>query len=106
MRAENHTKNGKLKQHILLFLFVGVLLTILGVLVIPFWLLIRKFFASVEYLHTLLVIAFAPLVLMWHEWGNDERRWDSPWLKMFIFDFIYFIIILIFYLVSHAVTRK
>ncbi len=42
MRAENYTKNGKLRQHVLLF----------------------------------------------------------------IFDFIYFIIILIFYLVSHAVTRK
>jgi len=25
MRAENYTKNGKLRQHILLFLFVGVL---------------------------------------------------------------------------------
>jgi heme O synthase-like polyprenyltransferase len=106
MRVENNTKNGKLKQHTLLFLVVGIVLTILGVLVIPFWLLIRKFFTSVEYLHALLVIALVPLVLMWHEWGNDEKRWDSPWLKMFIFDFVYFIIILIYYLVSHAVTRK
>jgi dipeptide/tripeptide permease len=106
MRSGNHTKNGKLKQHTLLFLFVGIMLTILGVLVIPFWLLIRKFFPSVEYLHALLVIALVPLVLMWHECGNDERRWDSEWLKMFIFDFVYFIIILTFYLVSHAVIRK
>lgn len=104
MESGNNTKNGKLKQYILLFLIAGTILTILGVLVIPFWLLIRKFFHSVEYLHALLVIALVPLVISWHEWGNDKRRRDSIYLKMFIFDFVYFVIILIFYLVSHAIT--
>jgi ABC-type nitrate/sulfonate/bicarbonate transport system permease component len=104
VKAENGTKNSKLRQYILGFLVEGIILVILGILVIPFWLFIRKFFPSVEYLHALLVVALFPLVLNWHEWGNDERRRDSIYLKMSILSFVYFVAILIFYLVSRAIN--
>jgi hypothetical protein len=94
-----HRKQSDLKQCILLFLFVGIGLGTLAALVIPFWLLVRKVFPSVEYFHGLLSIVLMTLFLMWHEWGNDQRRWDSPWLKMFMFDLAYFVMIFIYYIV-------
>ncbi|MHC4061576.1 MAG: hypothetical protein ACYSUC_13170 [Planctomycetota bacterium] len=68
-------------------------------MVIPFWLLVSKFFPSVEYLHGLLFMVLMTLFMMWHEWGNDQRRWDSPWLKMFMVDLAYFAMIFIYYIV-------
>jgi hypothetical protein len=59
----------------------------------------------VEYLHGLLFMVLMTLFLMWHEWGNDQRRRDSLWLRMFIFDLAYLVMIFIYYMVRVKGTR-
>jgi len=97
------------KQYALLFLGIGVIFAVCAIVVIPFWWLISRIFTWIEYWHVFLFMVFNMVFIEFYEWGKDYKnykRLDSPWLIMFIFTLVYFVITLICYFIVHRVTGK
>ena len=107
MKAEKDTQLQK--RCALLFLGVGAIITACAIVVIPFWWLISRFFAWIKYWHVFLFVFLSFFVLECNEWYKDYKNYKklySPWLMMFVFTLVYFIIIFGFYFVAQWLTAK